>query len=708
MKQTLINFSRWNKWPVPSDHENAGGMEKSGLSESQDNGEAGSGPGRSPHSWTPGSSSTSSAANASSGPRLPPAQSSSTVEKYTTNVSSSNDIVDGNGPKAGQESSSFTSSQRVVRNGEHMVTNSDEDDDSSSSLIDIDEILRKHKPARPLKRTSEQSGISASTEQGQYQPVTRPRRQLAQGTRFRPPSPAKKRPEPRFSLSYLAEQRKKLDRADESVARTKGLLAAKEETQPEVSSGIRPTQKVLETVLNEYNDGDEVERLRNALRHTEALHHKPTWSFFRTNTGRSDEFLPDIPECGDHGLRRIMHNPVARKQAFLSGQMGQVLQPRGLELDLATWILNCVMVEPQEDLRIAYVRALVDVASSIRSLLTVDFLRMSLRRLGATDEALETKKPINPQFKQEKDNWNTDRPCLLTFLSLLQGLSHYIDGDVRIEALSLLCRLLIDLSITTNCNLALSIEATVIDLLEHTPEPWVHQQVCSVVISRETILINLGQMQPLFDDLQSSMQDPFFRSQLLDHLPTSTMKSASFRHQLAISFASGDHTGALKTSQPRPKDIHESLRALYLKIDSTTDYAHLTSLISILNICLDTGNPPPPPMTSDFRKEDEKKFNKEVDDLSAKLKELSAKIVDTGSLNMGRTEAKEAIDSFLRRLNYTVRTRPPPRKTIAGSSEVFDSERTGMAAWMETTTTKDLEGGADTVEDREKKDFSEV
>ena len=128
--------------------------------------------------------------------------------------------------------------------------------------------------------------------------------------------------------------------------------------------------------------------------------------------------------------------------------------------------------------------------------------------------------------------------------------------------------------------------------------------------------------------------------------------------------------------------MHTIVRRLQDKefhVDHTTDYNKLICSITILNICTDSGDSP----TSFPTWEDEVVFNKMIDQISVRLRELSSQIIDTGALNMGRTEAKQAIDNFLRRLNYTIRTEPPPKRTILGDEiDPYVSEKMGMNNWI--------------------------
>lgn len=127
-------------------------------------------------------------------------------------------------------------------------------------------------------------------------------------------------------------------------------------------------------------------------------------------------------------------------------------------------------------------------------------------------------------------------------------------------------------------------------------------------------------------------------------------------------------------------------------IDNATDYGELAAAIGILNIAVDSGDPPPSPCTT----EEEKAFNRGIDVLSLKIKSMFADIVDTGASHMGRTEAKEVLEAFQYRLSYGVRTRPPPKKSLFEDSTVEGAAHRHM---METFVKKGKQNTAFTLPD---------
>ena len=125
------------------------------------------------------------------------------------------------------------------------------------------------------------------------------------------------------------------------------------------------------------------------------------------------------------------------------------------------------------------------------------------------------------------------------------------------------------------------------------------------------------------------------------------------------------------------EDITSRLQGPQFAINSTTDFGDLAASISILTIAIDSGDPPPSPRT----KEAEKAYNKDVDALSSKVNSMFNDIVDVGASHMKRTEAKEVLEGFQRRLEFAVRTKPKPKKLIYGGMEALTLQREKMKAF---------------------------
>jgi hypothetical protein len=103
----------------------------------------------------------------------------------------------------------------------------------------------------------------------------------------------------------------------------------------------------------------------------------------------------------------------------------------------------------------------------------------------------------------------------------------------------------------------------------------------------------------------------------------------------------------------------ERLKDDQFNISQRTDYVELRAQMHFLNLAVDNGS-----HTSTDDQEDDDSFNKELDQLTRRLKIIWANINDTGASYMSRTEAKSVIEWVQERLSYTVRTRPREKQGI--------------------------------------------
>lgn len=151
---------------------------------------------------------------------------------------------------------------------------------------------------------------------------------------------------------------------------------------------------------------------------------------------------------------------------------------------------------------------------------------------------------------------------------------------------------------------------------------------------------------------------------------------------MAFFFEDSSYLTPTITSLSSLPSITRHLRTSRFDIHQTTDYANLSASISLLNIGLDDGDPPPLSSTSPFSEElttgsnkkypntSEAAFNKAVDRLAHRVHTMFTSIVDTGASHMTRTEAKDVLEAFHARLVYAVRTKQKPKVMLFGDASV--------------------------------------
>ena len=187
--------------------------------------------------------------------------------------------------------------------------------------------------------------------------------------------------------------------------------------------------------------------------------------------------------------------------------------------------------------------------------------------------------------------------------------------------------------------------------------------------TRKTALTLLCKIQTIMTTTYRTITDASLRLQLLKVIPSWSPRLTHLRRRLALAFFFQDpHRLNHPSNQPPDlKQITHHLQNPQFSITHTTDFSALASSIGILSIAIDSGDPPP---LQPYNKDAETTFNKDVDSLAAKINIMFNDIVDTGASHMKRTEAKEVLEGFQRRLEYVVRTKPKPKKLIFGDSEV--------------------------------------
>ena len=93
------------------------------------------------------------------------------------------------------------------------------------------------------------------------------------------------------------------------------------------------------------------------------------------------------------------------------------------------------------------------------------------------------------------------------------------------------------------------------------------------------------------------------------------------------------------------------------------DYEELAATTVLLNISIATYNTP---LSTSM---DEPSFNADVDRLADRIKKLFTSIEDSGASHLRRTQAKAGLEALHYRLVYSVRTRPPPKKSMFGAHD---------------------------------------
>jgi hypothetical protein len=189
---------------------------------------------------------------------------------------------------------------------------------------------------------------------------------------------------------------------------------------------------------------------------------------------------------------------------------------------------------------------------------------------------------------------------------------------------------------------------------------------------------------------------PPLQLQILRCIPQTTRRLHEVRRRLALAFFfKDDATGSSnKYTSDKPhctlvlSEVAQQLEKSQFKINKDTNYPELAALMSILDIALDNGLSIEHKITG---REGEVRFNEEVDDLAARIKQIWGSINDAGASFMSRINAKEVIQGLRMRLEHVVRTKPKPKLSIFDRGVIDEKETVhGSSAWMERFVKKTL------------------
>ncbi|PKY01960.1 hypothetical protein P168DRAFT_306199 [Aspergillus campestris IBT 28561] len=455
-----------------------------------------------------------------------------------------------------------------------------------------------------------------------------------------------------------------------TIAQLRATLEVKPGTKGQLGGeGGRLNEGVLTSALDGEDNGPGLRRLLDAVRRTEAFDIEKSWSFF----DYQDTQVPTLPfprkSISPGTYIGALLEPESRERAFHSGVVDFALSKGLLPDELVKWILLSVPSEPREGVRHAYCRALKHLtAERIQSIIRPKTIDELFQRLGTSVSALSISETITPQPLPPHDALSTasqKQEALLSVLNLLGEVADRLSDDTREHVLSILFRIALDVTLTSNPILCSEIEKTINEILLSMPGDAVElaNTVCTTA--------------------HATIQDPIFQSRLLTHIIPTTERIATLRYRLAVSFLSKDAT---LLTQP-PDKLHDLRRTVTLLKDkrfnvkrykkkgaNDYDYGELGGIITLLNVSIDSGWSGVAFVTKDAERE----YNAAVDTLADRIRRIFTSIEDSGASHLKRTLAKEAMEALHYRILYSVRTKPRPKKGLFGVYATSDNGDTKM------------------------------
>ncbi|KAF7168703.1 hypothetical protein CNMCM5623_001623 [Aspergillus felis] len=536
-----------------------------------------------------------------------------------------------NGTIGGDPSSgiSFNSSQRVFKNGKEVVISSDgEDTDSVASFERLEDPLLMFMKPKPTAGSETREAENNIGDSGMRSRSQRPKDTKKSSN---PNSSKVSVSQYKFSLDDLVTQAVGDNETEATIARLKAVREDESPSKLDTPPSRHLNEGMLTSALGDQDDELGLQRLLDAVRRTEALEIEKFWSFFNYEAKALPALEFPRESIAPGTYLAVLREPESRERAFHSGALEFALSRAYLSDELISWIFH-----------------------SGQYLFVVDSL---FQQLGASPKALDISEPVVPEPAPQNSH-SRETPqhlaCLLSVLELLRDAAELFADDTREHLLNILFRLALDISLTSNAVVCSDLEKTITAVMESVPEDTADSLLHRVCISA-----------------YNTFRDSVLQSRLLKHILPTSSRIAALRCRLALAFLTTDPArlteapdvmSDLKIIINLLKDRRFNINLYKGKGNPEYDYGELGAVTALLNIAIDSGWSGLAFPT----REAEKEFNADVDRLADRVKKIFVSIQDSGASHLKRTLAKEALETLHYRIVYSVRSKPPPKKTLFG------------------------------------------
>ncbi|KAL2161274.1 hypothetical protein VTH06DRAFT_8494 [Thermothelomyces fergusii] len=557
----------------------------------------------------------------------------------------------------GLDSPSPPAAPAAVRDRNAVIRGSDdEDDDDLSSDDDFPELF-----ARPAR--SSRPVPAPETARGVYATPKAKRRVVESAS-----SPWTAKASHKFDMEALVKHAAADSALEESERRTAALLAQDSPTARCAEPGKGPRTSLHDAILDVLSEpeGSQDEgnrgRLLRAVKRTEASAGPKEWHFFdrRGPTNHSStemEARQTFPKAKATGVWAFLGQEERRAEVFEDGLPYNVqCRMQNLPDEIFQWVLDEALHERSRKLRDEYVRLLGVCPDQIRRLLTDQAVSELFQGLGASERALSTGvAPPGGRAEEGAPYPEHDRVRLETVLRILATSAHVLGIGALTRTAAILLRLGIDNLVREDQAVAVEYQDALHRVV--TAVPWRSwDNFCGDVS----------------ESLYSFTQDATLRWNAVSSIPLLHSRLAELRRRLAIVFVFDDPRRAFS-----PPEATFSIRSIIDRLDqadefvvdrTNTDYFELLALSEMLSVAVGDGSPP----VGDAGPEVVKQFNREVDELSQKIKHMWSNIHEQGAAYMSRLEVRVQLRDFERKLQHVIRTKPPPKENIFGLKTTED------------------------------------
>ncbi|KAF9768410.1 hypothetical protein IL306_014308 [Fusarium sp. DS 682] len=511
------------------------------------------------------------------------------------------------------------------------IKDSDDEDDigasSDDSLEDLSAILGRPRPGK-------------ATQSPAHNPFTTPRAKRT-AVEF-PASPLAIIPKHKFDLKALAKDARQDDATHASALKIKAFSNADHQEDQHMMTD-EMSREVMEGIVKN-NTGQDAQKVMRAVQRSEPGQSQLRYCFFREGyTIPSPRAAPKKFSKGPWRLLTQGDYPT-REQHLASGLPLTLLHMQGgLPDELFEWILSEICSQKSLLVRKEYCNLLSCCPETITRVVTPQRLEELFYRFGASSELEQQDSQLNLVKPNVEPYEGRDWSPLSSFLSLLTAISPYMSQESVIYASRMLLRMSMDKFLIYDINLLVTYETAIDALLEAIPQPsW--GTFCSETCTQ----------------LHTLVKAQCVRTNALACLPISKARSHELRRRLAVVFLFDDPS--LGCYHPDDtvtiRGVIELLDHEDFFVGPKTDFAELQANIILLNIVVDDGS-----FTPSDDPEKEKQFNRDVDELATRLRDIWRKINDAG-MKLARTEAKSVIEWVQQRLALSVRTRRKVKRSI--------------------------------------------
>ncbi|KAG5919628.1 hypothetical protein E4U42_006453 [Claviceps africana] len=447
----------------------------------------------------------------------------------------------------------------------------------------------------------------------------------------------------KFDLKALAQDARYDEATAESSLRMQqAASAAKQRKNDGLSSSSATGNTIAGIVREKGGQEQDAQKVLRAVQRSEPSQSQHRYLFFE-QTYRPPPLpkAPTLPRDSPWNLL-TRGSATTREQHLTSGVPQTILRKvGGLPDSVFEWMLDSLCLEPFIVTRQEYCNMIATCPEQIDRLLTAERIRQLFVLLGARD--LDLSNPELGVTKMDHEPYqHRDWSCLRSFIFLLGLVADQLSVPTAMYAAQTLIHLALDRFLICNIDMLSVFEHAMQKLTSAIPSP-----------SWDTFCFETSA-------LLSGIKTSNITVTALLCIPIGSKRTHDVRRRIAVSALFHDDALARCNSEDTV-----TLRAIIDRLDSdifairpNTDFAELRANILLLDIAVDDGS-----VIHFDDRDDETRFNDEVDELAGRLREIWRRTNDAG-MRLARTEAKSVVEWVQQRLLHSVRTRRKARKSI--------------------------------------------